>query len=220
MNRVVILIGAPGSGKGTQAVRLAAATALPHVSTGDLFRANIKSENELGSRAKVFMDAGDLVPDGLVLDMLFDRVGHDDCRIGYILDGFPRTIPQAEAYDARLDGTLDQRVANLEVEEDVIVERAVGRLLCKQCDGIHHQIFAPPRVEGVCDACGGPLSQRPDDVPDVVRERLKVYAEQTAPLVRYYEERSLLMHVDGSGSPDEVFQRLLTAVQPDGEARG
>ncbi len=220
MSKVIILLGAPGSGKGTQAVRLAEATALPHVSTGDLFRANIKSQTELGSRAKGYMDAGELVPDELVLDMLFDRVGHEDCRIGYILDGFPRTMPQAEALDARLDGSVEQRVANLQVSDEAIVERAAGRLLCKECGAIHHRTFAPPKVEGVCDACGGPLYQRPDDAPDVVRERLRVYTEQTAPLVRYYEERNLLTHVDGSGSPDEVFRNLLTTVQPDAEAQG
>lgn len=206
---VVILLGAPGAGKGTQAKRLAAACKLPHVSTGDLFRENLKAETELGLRAKEYMESGRLVPDELVLDMLFDRVAKDDCRSGYILDGFPRTRAQAEALEARLGGDASVIAPNLEVADDTIIRRAAGRLVCKGCGHIQHLSASPPKVAGVCDECGGQLEQRKDDAPEVVAERLKVYYRETAPLVEFYRQRGVLVPVDGERAPDEVFEDLV-----------
>jgi adenylate kinase len=206
---VVILLGAPGAGKGTQAKRLSSDCSLPHVSTGDLFRENLREDTELGRKAKGYMESGKLVPDALVLDMLFDRVARPDCDEGYVLDGFPRTLPQAEAYEDRLDLDTELVVADLEVPDDVIVERAAGRLLCKQCGNIQHKTHNPPRVAGTCDVCGGELYQRKDDAPDVVRERLAVYHRETAPLVEFYGERDMLTRIDGRRSPEAVYADLL-----------
>lgn len=208
MVSVIILLGAPGAGKGTQAVRLSAACSLPHVSTGDLFRANLSSGTPLGMKAKGYMESGNLVPDELVLDMLFDRVAQPDCKPGYLLDGFPRTLAQAEALDGRLDGSAKLSVINLRVADETIVKRAGGRLLCKSCGNIQHLEFDPPAKAGVCDACGGELYQRKDDQPEVIRERLRVYHEQTEPLVRYYQSKGCLQDVDGERTPDEVFDEL------------
>ncbi len=204
---IVILMGAPGAGKGTQAKKLSAYTSLPHVSTGDLLRENLKQSTPLGSRAKTYMEAGKLVPDDLVLEMLFDRVAEPDCANGYILDGFPRTLPQAKALDSRLEGA-SVRVLDIRVDDAVIVERASGRLLCRECGNIQHAEFDPPTRAGVCGVCGGELYQRADDRPEIVRERLAVYHAQTAPLLAYYEERGLLARVDGEPSPDAVFKSL------------
>ena len=207
----MILLGAPGAGKGTQAKRLSAWAGLAHVSTGDLFRENIGNDTELGRKAKGYMDAGQLVPDELVLDMLFDHVAQPACAAGYILDGFPRTLPQAEALTARLAAAPDSpevRVLDIRVSDDRIVDRIAGRLLCKSCGNIQHKTSAPPAKDGVCDECGGELHQRADDRAEVVQERLAVYHEQTAPLVRYYEEQGLLESVDGERAPDEVFESL------------
>jgi adenylate kinase len=212
---VVILMGGPGAGKGTQARRLSEHASLAHVSTGDLFRANVGEGTELGKKAKRYMDAGEYVPDELVLDMLFDRVSAPDCANGYILDGFPRTVPQAEALSARLNGSPPCVVA-IEVSDEAIVERAAGRLLCRDCGNIHHAEHAPPKVEGVCDACGGELYRREDDAPKVVQKRLDEYHELTGgPVKSYYEERGVLNRVDGERSPDAVFESLRAIV--DGE---
>ena len=209
---IIVLLGAPGAGKGTQAVRLSAACGIPHISTGDLFRANLKAGTPLGEKAKGYMNQGQLVPDELVLDMLFDRVGEPDCQEGYLLDGFPRTLAQAEALDRALEERLGPgnhlRVVNLEVDESTIVTRASGRLLCRGCDRIAHLEYSPPATSGVCDACGGELYQREDDKPEVVRERLAVYHKQTAPLVGYYKNKGVLTTVDGERTPDEVFKDL------------
>jgi adenylate kinase len=204
MKSIVILLGAPGAGKGTQAVRLSKARSVPHVSTGDLFRENIKSGTPLGAKAQGYMDKGELVPDELVLDMLASRVAQDDCREGYVLDGFPRTEVQALALEERLQGA-EVSVVNLEVADETIVGRAAGRLSCKQCGSVFHADNAPPRKAGQCDQCGSDLAQRSDDAPAVVRERLRVYHEKTAPLVRFYAERGLLRSVDGEQSPENVF---------------
>lgn len=212
MVSVLVLLGAPGAGKGTQAARLSAELGLPHVATGDLFRANLSQGTELGAKAKSYMEAGELVPDQLVLDMLFARVSEADCRDGYLLDGFPRTLAQAKALDERLGDDVWLQVVDLEVSDETIVERAAGRLLCRSCSNIHHRRFAPPAKEGVCDACGGELYQREDDVPEVVRQRLVVYHEQTEPLVRFYREKGVLQSVDGERSPDEVADALASAV--------
>jgi adenylate kinase len=210
--RVVIVLGAPGAGKGTQAKRISAAAGLPHVSTGDLFRANKQEGTPLGKRAQEYMDAGKLVPDELVLDMLFDRVGQPDCKDGYLLDGFPRTLPQAEALQTRLGGDVDLVTANLVVADDAIVERIVGRRLCRECGHIYHVRFSPPKVEGKCDADGSELYHRADDTDEVVRERLAAYHTQTEPLVEFYRKRGSLSDVDGDRTPDEVFTDLSAAV--------
>lgn len=206
--KVVILLGPPGSGKGTQAVRLTKELKIPHISTGDLFRENISKDTELGKRAKSYMNAGKLVPDEVVLDMLFDRVSKPDAENGYLLDGFPRTVPQAEALEKHLAGNTDLIVLDLEVPDEIIFKRAEGRLTCKSCGNIHNRYFSPPAKESVCDKCEGELFQRPDDKAEVVEERLRVYHDQTQPLVDYYDKKGLLKRVDGTKSPDEVFESL------------
>jgi len=208
MGLVVILLGAPGAGKGTQAARLAESRSLPHVSTGDLLRDHKARGTPLGLQAKGFMDRGELVPDALVLDMLAARVAAPDCREGYVLDGFPRTEVQARALEQRLKPSDQVVVVDLEVDDETIVERAAGRLSCRSCGRIYHLKNAPPRQAGKCDACGGELYQRSDDAAPVVRERLRVYHEKTAPLVRFYRERGLLTALDGEQSPDAVFADL------------
>jgi len=206
--KVVILLGPPGSGKGTQAVRLTKELGIPHISTGDLFRENISKDTELGRKAKSYTNAGKLVPDELVLDMLFDRVSRPDCARGYLLDGFPRTLAQAEALDKYLPPNTQLIVLSLNVPDDLIVKRAEGRLTCKNCGTIYNRYFSPPAQEGKCDKCGGELVQRPDDRAEVVEERLRVYHAQTQPLVEYYNKKGVLIQVDGTKSPDEVFSAL------------
>lgn len=217
---IVILLGAPGAGKGTQAKRLSDSTGLVHVSTGDLFRENQAKGTPLGLEAKGYMEKGQLVPDDLVLRMLFDRVSRPDTRQGYVLDGFPRTEPQAEALTKALSKMSGQQgaqkplVVQLDLPDDQIVERAAGRLICASCGNIQHLKFSPPKRAGVCDACGGELRQRKDDQPEVVRERLAVYHRQTAPLVAYYERQGVLSNIDGSAEPDAVFEQLVELVRP------
>jgi len=212
MALVVILLGAPGAGKGTQAARLSAARCLPHVSTGDLLRDHVKRGTELGAKAKGFMDRGEYVPDALVLDMLAARVTAPDCREGYVLDGFPRTEVQARALEQRLEPSDQVLVVELEVADETIVERAAGRLSCRQCARVYHAKNAPPRQAGRCDACGGELFQRSDDGAPVVRERLRVYHEKTAPLVRFYRERGVLTALDGERAPDAVFADVVRLI--------
>ncbi|MCE9593323.1 MAG: adenylate kinase [Planctomycetes bacterium] len=212
LTQVLILLGAPGAGKGTQAVRLCAARSLAHISTGDLFRENLKKETALGKRAKGFMDAGQLVPDELVLEMLFDRVAKPDCRNGYLLDGFPRTIAQAEALEKRL-GPSNRAgnhvtVLSLRVPESVLVERLTGRRTCSACGNIQHMLFSAPKIAGKCDKCGGALVQRSDDTVEVVKKRLEVYRAQTQPLEGFYSARKLLTEIDGHRGEDEVFRDL------------
>ncbi|MDP6762227.1 MAG: adenylate kinase [Planctomycetota bacterium] len=207
--QVVILLGPPGAGKGTQARRLSADLGVPHVATGDMFRANVEEGTELGRRAQEFMNTGRLVPDDLVTEMLFVRVDGVDCGDGFVLDGFPRTVGQADTLDRGMDGRWTSSVASLEVPDEALVERASGRLLCRE-DGnhIHHAIFSPPVTEGVCDQCGGALYRRDDDVPEVVAERLRVYREQTAPVIEHYAQNGRLLPVDGNQSPDDVHRAL------------
>jgi adenylate kinase len=209
MGLVVILLGAPGAGKGTQAARLGAARSLPHVSTGDLLRDHRLRATPLGLQAKGFMDRGELVPDELVLDMLAARVAAPDCREGYVLDGFPRTEVQARALEGYLKPSDQVLVFDLEVADETIVARAAGRLSCRKCARIYHQQNSPPSQAGKCDACGGELYQRSDDAAPVVRERLRVYHEKTAPLVRFYRERGRLTALDGERAPDAVFADLV-----------
>lgn len=205
---VIILLGPPGSGKGTQAKRLTHDYKIPHVSTGDLFRENISLETELGKQAKGYIQQGLLVPDQLVLDMLFERVSREDCAQGYLLDGFPRTISQAEALAEFMKQQSSLVVLSLDVEDDVIIKRASGRMLCKQCGSIYNRDIAPPIKEGVCDHCGGEVYQRSDDRPEVVRERLVVYHRQTQPLIQYYKELNRLASFNGNQPPDIVYAEL------------
>lgn len=209
MPSAVILLGPPGAGKGTQASQLSRELGLPHVSTGDLFRENLSKGTALGQRARGFMEVGQLVPDELVLEMLFSRVNAPDCREGYLLDGFPRTKAQAEALAQRLPGDWDLRVVLLQVADEILVERATGRLVCQGCGKAHHEKFSPPKSQGSCDACGGRLERRDDDREPVVRERLQVYRNQTEPLVEFYSTRGLLDTLDGSRPPDQVFADLV-----------
>lgn len=213
---IIILLGPPGSGKGTQATRLAAELNIPQISTGDLFREHLKKNTDLGKQARSFMDAGRLVPDELVFEMLFTRVSQDDCKNGYILDGFPRTLAQAESLGKYLKSqSLDQNlyVVNLNVKDSEITKRATGRLLCRDCGQIHHKEFSPPEKEGVCDRCSGELYQRVDDTKEVVEERLQVYHKQTAPLESHYSKLGLLRNIDGEQSPIVIFQELLDIVK-------
>ncbi len=206
----VIMLGAPGAGKGTQAKKIANKYGVPHVSTGDILRANVKGGTELGSKAKGFMDQGLLVPDDLVVDMLIDRLGQDDASKGYVLDGFPRTIPQAEALDAALVkiGEKVDYAINVEVPDEDIVRRMSGRRACPNCGGTYHVVHIPTKVEGVCDACGGELVLRDDDKPETVKKRLGVYHEQTKPLIDYYTKQGLLVTVDGTKDTDKVFEDI------------
>lgn len=206
--KVVILLGPPGSGKGTQAVRLSKELGIPHISTGDLFRENFSKNTPLGQKAKSYMDKGQLVPDELVLEMLFDRVAKPDSAHGYLLDGFPRTIPQAEALDKYL-GSTKVLALDLQVRDEAIMKRITGRLTCKQCGHIYNRFFSPSATDGQCDKCGGELTQRSDDSEAVVTERLKVYHLQTEPLIEFYSKKGVLFHVNGEDQPDVVFKNLL-----------
>lgn len=210
---VIILLGPPGSGKGTQAERLSKELGIPHISTGDLFRENLSRNTGLGQRAKSFMEKGQLVPDEVVLEMLFDRVSRPDCASGYLLDGFPRTIPQAQALDRHLSGNDNLLALNLQVSDDTILKRMAGRLTCKKCGFIQNRFLSPPKQEGVCDKCGGELYQRSDDTPIVIKERLKVYHDQTEPLIDFYNKKDLLVNIPGENPPDRVFKDLLNAIQ-------
>ncbi|MDD6347044.1 MAG: adenylate kinase [Lachnospiraceae bacterium] len=206
----LIMLGAPGAGKGTQAARLAEAYGIPHISTGDIFRANIKGGTELGRKAKSYMDAGQLVPDELVCDLVADRISQSDCEKGFILDGFPRTIPQAEALSAALDkmGLTLSAAVNVDVPDDNIIRRMGGRRACLKCGATYHIEHLKPAVEGICDKCGSELVLRDDDKPETVKTRLNVYHEQTQPLIDYYEKAGLLRTVDGTVSADAVFEAI------------
>ncbi|MBA2557324.1 MAG: adenylate kinase [Chloroflexi bacterium] len=206
----MVLLGPPGAGKGTQAARLSKELGRPHVSTGDLFRENLSKDTSLGRQARGYMESGQLVPDELVLEMLFDRVSEPDCSDGYLLDGFPRTQEQAEALERRLPSDWETRAVLLQVEDEVLIERATGRLVCKGCGNLHHEQFSPPTNACECDACGGKLEKRKDDRAEVVRERLEVYRKQTRPLVDFYRRRGVLDVVDGSREPDVVYRDLVS----------
>lgn len=215
MAHVLILFGPPGAGKGTQASRLSAALGLPHVSTGDLFREHRAKGTPLGLKAQKFMDAGQLVPDEVVLDMLFDRTSKADCKAGYLLDGFPRTVPQAEALAARLSKTDRVSVLNLQVPDAVLLERITGRRSCKACSNVHHVRTAPPKTAGRCDKCGGELVQRTDDTTEVFGKRLAVYRQQTQPLEGWYARAGTLVDVDGNRAPEVVFEELRSKAFPE-----
>lgn len=207
----IIMLGAPGAGKGTQAKRIAEKFGIPHISTGDIFRANIKNGTELGNKAKVYMDQGLLVPDELVVDLVVDRVKQADCEKGYILDGFPRTIPQAEALDAAL-AAIGEKVdyaVNVEVPDSDIVERMSGRRACLNCGATYHIVNIPTKVEGICDTCGSEIVLREDDKPETVLKRLEVYHNQTQPLIEYYSKQGILKEVDGRKNMSDTFADIL-----------
>ncbi len=207
----IIMLGAPGAGKGTQAKMLAAKYDIPHISTGDIFRANIKNGTELGAKAKEYMDKGLLVPDELVVDLIMDRFKADDCKNGYILDGFPRTIPQAEALDNALSAvgeSIDYAI-NVEVPDENIVNRMSGRRACVGCGATYHIKYSPTKVEGKCDACNGDLIIRDDDKPETVLNRLEVYHNQTQPLIDYYSGKGVMKEVDGTVDMQVVFDSIV-----------
>ena len=210
----LIMLGAPGAGKGTQAARVAAELQIPHISTGDIFRANIKNGTELGKKAKAFMDAGKLVPDELTCDLVADRIAKDDCANGFILDGFPRTIPQAEALDKVLvsRGEKVDYAVNSDVPDEAIISRMSGRRACVTCGATYHIQFNPPKKEGICDNCGGELILREDDKPETVKTRLNVYHEQTQPLIDFYQAKGVLVTVDGTQALDDVFKAVLAKI--------
>ena len=206
----LIMLGAPGAGKGTQAAKLAEAYGIPHISTGDIFRANIKEGTELGKKAKSYMDAGGLVPDELVCDLVADRIKKDDCEKGFILDGFPRTIPQAKALDEALKamGLALNAAVNVDVPDENIIRRMSGRRACLGCGATYHIVYNKPAKEGICDVCGKELVLRDDDKPETVKTRLSVYHEQTQPLIDYYEAAGVLVTVDGTVDIDVVFNEI------------
>jgi adenylate kinase len=207
----LVLLGPPGVGKGTQAKRLAVHFGIPQISTGDILRKAVKDETPLGKEAHGYMTAGELVPDKLVVGIVADRLQEEDCQQGYILDGFPRTVPQAEALGEMLEkiGRKLDAVVDITAPDEELVSRLAGRRTCGQCGQMYHLRFKAPKVQGVCDDCGGELVQRPDDQEDTIKERLRVYKDQTAPLTEFYAATGLLQTVDGSATPDQVFDAVL-----------
>ena len=206
----IIMLGAPGAGKGTQAKQISSRYEIPHISTGDIFRANIKNGTELGKKAKEYMDRGALVPDELTCDLVMDRIQEEDCKNGFVLDGFPRTIPQAEALDnalTKIDEKMDYAI-NVDVPDENIVNRMSGRRACLDCGATYHIVSIPPKQEGICDNCGSKLVLRDDDKPETVQKRLDVYHEQTQPLIDYYDKQGILKTVDGTVSAEQVFSDI------------
>ena len=207
----IIMLGAPGAGKGTQAKQIAAKYEIPHISTGDIFRANIKNGTELGKKAKGYMDQGMLVPDELTCDLVMDRIAQDDCERGFVLDGFPRTIPQAEALTnalTKIGQSMDYAI-DVDVPDENIVNRMSGRRACLNCGATYHVVFNPTKTEGVCDVCGKELILRDDDKPETVLKRLNVYHAQTQPLIDYYTNAGILKSVDGTVDMNEVFAAIV-----------
>lgn len=207
----IIMLGAPGAGKGTQAKKIADKYQIPHISTGDIFRANIKNGTELGQKAKSYMDQGLLVPDELTLELIMDRFQNPDCANGYVLDGFPRTIPQAEALTKALEekGDAIDYAINVEVPDENIITRMSGRRACLACGSTYHIVYAPTKAEGICDRCGEKLVLRDDDKPETVKKRLDVYHNQTQPLIEYYQGQGKLKEVDGTQSMEKVFDAIV-----------
>lgn len=211
----IIMLGAPGAGKGTQAKMIADQYKIPHISTGDIFRANIKNGTELGMEAKKYMDQGLLVPDELTVKILLDRVAKEDCKKGYVLDGFPRTIPQAEVLDKALEKIGDKIdfAIDVDVPDENIVKRMLGRRACLSCGATYHMEHVPPQKEGVCDRCGKELVLRDDDREETVLNRLKVYHDQTQPLIQFYKEKGVLQTVDGTKPMQEVFDSITAILE-------
>jgi adenylate kinase len=212
----LILLGPPGAGKGTQAGRIVAEYGIPHVSTGDILRSAVKNQTQMGLEAKKFMDAGELVPDSVVIGIVKDRLQESDTAKGFLMDGFPRTIPQAEALDGVLDG-LDRAVTKvlvLLVDEDLLLKRLTGRRVCRSCQTPFHVLFTQPKKEGVCDKCGGELYQRDDDTEATVTNRLEVYRNQTEPLIDYYDRAGLVVRIDGAQEAEATYGDIRTALGP------
>lgn len=211
----LVLLGPPGVGKGTQASAIVEKYNIPHISTGDIFRANIKEGTELGKEAKEYMDKGLLVPDQLVVSIVKDRLSKPDCENGFLLDGFPRTENQAEVLEAELlkMGIKLNKVVNIEADKDILIQRAIGRRICKECGASYHISFNPPKVAGICDLDGGTLYQREDDIEDTVATRIEVYLNQTQPLISFYEKRGLIVNIDGTKPIDETFNAIIDALE-------
>lgn len=209
-----VLLGPPGAGKGTQAVRLVERYNVPQISTGDIFRKNIKEGTELGRKAQEYMNSGRLVPDELVVDLVKDRLLQDDCKNGYLLDGFPRTIFQAEQLDKFLEeqGQQLDAVINFEVGYDTLIARLTGRRVCKSCGASYHVVNMPPKTEGLCDRCGGELEQRKDDTKETAVNRISVYEESTAPLIDYYSKTGALKNFDGETDPDQLLEEIVSVI--------
>lgn len=210
----IIMLGAPGAGKGTQAKRIAKKYNIPHISTGDIFRANIKEKTELGNKAKEYMDKGELVPDDITIGMLLDRIHQSDCKEGFVLDGFPRTIPQAKSLTEALS-KLNERIdyaINIDVPDESIITRMSGRRACLSCGSTYHVKYSAPKKENVCDNCGSELVIREDDKPETVKKRLDVYHKQTQPLIDYYDGEKILASVDGTKDMEEVFLDIIAVL--------
>ncbi|MGI6178298.1 MAG: adenylate kinase [Eubacterium sp.] len=209
-----VLLGPPGAGKGTQAVRITEKYGIPHISTGDIFRDNIKRQTELGKKAQEYTSKGELVPDDLVVEIATSRLLEDDCRNGFLLDGFPRTVYQAEKLDEFLEsrGQKLDKVIDIQVADDELLTRLTGRRVCRQCGASYHVVNMPPKKEGVCDICGGELYQRADDTEETVKNRIEVYKNQTAPLTDYYTARGNIAAIDGAGDPDDIFKEIVAAL--------
>ena len=212
----IVLVGPPGAGKGTQAQFIASHLAIPRISTGDIFRYNVTNNTDLGRKAREFMDRGDLVPDEVTVAMVRDRLAEDDTQEGFLLDGFPRNVPQAETlkkmlaeWDVKLSVVLE-----LVVDEDEVVRRLSGRRTCRRCERVQHVLYDPPARKGICDDCGGELFQRDDDKEEVIRHRLEVYKDQTSPLIAFYADEGILVGIDATGPVEEVTQRAMSALQP------
>ncbi|HEY4544086.1 MAG TPA: adenylate kinase [Tissierellaceae bacterium] len=210
----LVLLGPPGVGKGTQASSIVKKYDVPHISTGDIFRANIKEGTKLGLEAKSYMDKGLLVPDELVVSIVKDRLTHDDCKDGFLLDGFPRTIEQADALDEELAsmGLSLDKVINLSADKEILLERVVGRRICKTCGATYHIKFNPPKVEGVCDLDQGELYQREDDTEETVSTRIEVYGKETQPLIDYYKNKNLLVDIDGTAPIEKIFETIVESL--------
>ncbi|HEY4543589.1 MAG TPA: adenylate kinase [Tissierellaceae bacterium] len=210
----IVLLGPPGVGKGTQASNIVEKFNIPHISTGDILRENIKNNTELGITAKSFMDKGHLVPDELVVSIMKNRLLEDDCKDGFLLDGFPRTVDQAKALDEALDsmGISLNKVVNIKAADDVLIERISGRRVCKACGATYHVTYNPPKEEGICDIDGEELLQRDDDKVETVKTRINVYQEQTAPLIDYYNDQGILLDVDGTKSIEEIFNTIVNSL--------
>lgn len=213
----LVLLGPPGVGKGTQASAIVAKYNIPHISTGDIFRANIKEGTELGKEAKGYMDKGLLVPDQLVVSIVKDRLSKADCKDGFLLDGFPRNEDQAEVLEDELlkMGIKLNKVVNIEADKDLLIQRAIGRRICKECGTSYHILFNPPKVAGICDLDGGSLYQRDDDNEETVSTRIEVYLSQTQPLIQFYEKRGLIVNIDGTKPIDETFNAIVEALERD-----
>jgi adenylate kinase len=213
----IVLVGPPGAGKGTQAQFIASHLAIPRISTGDIFRYNVNSGSELGRKAREFMERGDLVPDEVTVGMVRARLAEDDAQEGFLLDGFPRNVPQAETLKKMLAEEWTTRlnvVLELVVDEDEVVRRLSGRRTCRFCERVWHVLYDPPARTGVCDDCGGELFQRDDDSEETIRHRLEVYAEQTAPLIAFYADEGTLIGIDATGPVEEITSRALAALRP------